>query len=101
MGAGHGEGNHFRVGAIEVRCQLRGEHVFAPTDSVVFELEAFPPKLIQSPVCSPDCGAPPPMAPATTCKTHRHRPCSVSATLPNQAALPTLISSNSSMRWSL
>jgi hypothetical protein len=45
--------------AFEVQCPLGGEHVVVPSDPVLFELEDFPSKLIQSPVCSPDCGAPP------------------------------------------
>jgi hypothetical protein len=59
------------LAAFEVQCPLRGEHVDVPSNPVLFELEAFPSKLIQSPVCSSDCGAPPPTARAATCKTYK------------------------------
>jgi hypothetical protein len=34
------------LAAFEVQCPLRGEHVDVPSNPVLFELEAFPSKLI-------------------------------------------------------
>jgi hypothetical protein len=80
------------LATFEVQCPLRGEHVVVPSDPVLFELEDFPSKLIQSPVCSPYCGAPPPTAPAAKCKTYKtYKRCPRSIAATDQSAMPTPI----------